>query len=197
MTSSSKGFIIAAGIVVLLGLGLAAFLPRLAPTTGGPSLAIGGPFTLTDGAGRTVTDHDVQGRWQLVYFGYTHCPDVCPTTLSGIGAALNKMPPDARARLGVLFITVDPQRDTPKVVGDYAHAFGPEFVGLTGTPGQITRVEQEYRVYAAKHPLKGGDYAMDHSSVIYIMDPKGGFAGVLDDTLAPQDMARRLEQLGA
>jgi protein SCO1/2 len=196
MPSQRTTLSIAAGIIVLIGLGVAVSLSRL--TTAGPSpLSIGGPFTLSDGAGHQVTDRDFLGRWQLVYFGYTHCPDVCPTTLSGIGAALDKLPKGARTKLGVIFITVDPERDTPKVVGDYAHAFGKDFVGLTGTPAQIAVAEREYRVYAAKHPLKDGDYAMDHSSVIYVIDPQGHFVAVLDDNMAPQDLAQRLQNLGA
>jgi protein SCO1/2 len=196
MPSQRTTLALAAGIVVLIGLGLAASLPRV-PTQGAATLSIGGPFTLTDSAGHSVTDRDFLGRWQLLYFGYTHCPDVCPTTLSGIGAALDKLKPEARARIGVIFVTVDPERDTPKIVGDYAQAFGKEFVGLTGTPEQIAAAEQAYRVYAAKHQLKDGDYAMDHSSVIYVINPQGRFATVLDDNLAPGDLAQRLQNLGA
>jgi protein SCO1/2 len=184
-----------AGGIVLLGLAVAASLPRLTQASSAP--AIGGPFTLVDGAGHSVSDHDYRGRWRLMYFGYTHCPDACPTTLSDIGAALDKLPEAARRKLVVLFVTVDPARDTPQVIGAYAKAFGPEFVGLTGSQAAITAVEQSFRVYAARHELKGGDYAMDHSSIIYVMDPDGHFVTVLDDTLKPADLAQHLEQLGA
>ncbi len=185
-------FGLAAGAVVLVGLGMAAVLPRLnerAPPT------IGGPFSLTDGAGHTVTDRDFHGRWLLIYFGYTHCPDACPTTLSAIGGALDKLPPGKRKGFTVLFITVDPARDTPGVVGQYAKAFGPEFSGLTGSQEALSKVETEYRVYAQRHDLKGGDYAMDHSSIIYLVGPDGHFAGLLDDSLSPTEMAQRLAQL--
>jgi protein SCO1/2 len=185
-------FGLAAGAVVLVGLGMAAVLPRLnerAPPT------IGGPFSLTDGAGHTVTDRDFHGRWLLIYFGYTHCPDACPTTLSAVGGALDKLPPGTRKDFTVLFITVDPARDTPGVVGQYAKAFGPEFSGLTGSQEALSKVEAEYRVYAQRHDLKGGDYAMDHSSIIYLVGPDGHFAGLLDDTLSPTEMAQRLAQL--
>jgi len=185
---------IVAGAIVLAGLALAAGLPHL---THAAAPAIGGPFTLVDGDGNTVTEKTFAGKWRLMYFGYTHCPDACPTTLSDIGAALDKLPAAARQKLVVLFVTVDPQRDTPKVIGDYAKAFGPEFIGLTGTPAALAPVEQGFRVYAQRRILKGGDYAMDHSSIIYVMGPDGNFIGVLDDTMKPADIAGRLEQLGA
>jgi cytochrome oxidase Cu insertion factor (SCO1/SenC/PrrC family) len=186
---------IAAAIVVLGGLGLALGLPRLAHDGGTPS--IGGPFALVDGAGHGVTDKDLLGHWTLIYFGYTHCPDACPTTLSAIGGALDKMSPAARKAIKVLFITVDPARDSAAVVGAYAKAFGPEFVGLGGSAPELAKVAQEFRVYAQRHDLKGGDYAMDHSSIIYVMGPDGRFAGLLDDSLSPGDMAERLTHLGA
>jgi len=183
-----------AGGIVLLGLAVAATLPGL---TQASAPTIGGPFSLTGADGRTVTDRDFRGKWVLVYFGYTHCPDACPTTLSDIGAALDKLPAPDRKKLAVLFITVDPVRDTPKIVGDYAHAFGPEFVGLTGTQDELAPVEQSFRVYARRHDLKGGDYAMDHSSIIYAIGPDGKFSGIIDDSLKPADLAQRLHQLGA
>ncbi len=186
---------IAAAAVVAAGLGLAAGLPRLSHEGGAPS--IGGPFALVDGDGHKVTDKALLGRWTLIYFGYTHCPDACPTTLSAIGGALDKMSPASRKMVEVLFITVDPARDTPSVVGAYAKAFGPEFIGLTGTDAELAKVEQAFRVYAQRHALKGGDYAMDHSSIIYVMGPDGRFAGLLDDSLSPTDMAQRLSHLGA
>jgi protein SCO1/2 len=144
-----------------------------------------------------VTEQALLGRWTLIYFGYTHCPDACPTTLSAIGGALDKLSPAARKAIRVLFITVDPGRDTPAVVGPYAKAFGPEFSGLTGSGAELSKVEQEFRVYAQRHDLKGGDYAMDHSSIIYVMGPDGQFAGLLDDSLSAADMAQKLSHLGA
>jgi protein SCO1/2 len=183
-----------AGGIVLAGLGLAASLPHF---TQGPASSIGGPFSLVDGDGRRVSELSFAGKWRLMYFGYTHCPDACPTTLSDIGAALDKLPAAARDKLVVLFVSVDPERDTPKVIGQYAKAFGPEFVGLTGTQAALAPVEQFFRVYAQRHALKGGDYAMDHSSIIYVMGPDGHFVGILDDTMKPADIALRLEKLGA
>lgn len=162
-------------------------------------ITIGGPFALTDAAGRTVTAHDFNGRWMLVYFGYTHCPDVCPTTLNTIALALAKLPAATRARIAPVFITVDPERDTPKLMANYAHAFDPQITGLSGSPAAIDSAEHEYHVYAQKHPIKGdpGDYDMDHSSVIYVMKPDGSFDTVLSDTMTPKDMAKQLQGLAA
>ena len=166
---------------------------------GNGEITIGGPFALTDAAGHTVTAHDFAGRWMLVYFGYTHCPDVCPTTLNTIALALAKLPAATRARIAPLFITVDPDRDTPTLMGAYARAFDPQITGLSGTPAEISAAEQEYHVYAQKHPIKGDavDYDMDHSSVIYVMKPDGSFDTVLSDTMTPADMAKQLQGLAA
>ena len=188
-------------LVAFLGAGLAlAIGAGVVLTRGqGPGAPddIGGPFTLIDGSGHTVTDQSFAGHWRLVYFGYTHCPDACPTTLGDLGAALDKLPPPTRARVQVLFVTVDPARDTPAAMGAYAHAFGPEFVGLTGTQAQLSAVEASYHVYARRRDLAGGDYAMDHSSIIYVMRPDGHFAGLLDDSMSPTDLAKHLSEFGA
>jgi protein SCO1/2 len=150
---------------------------------------IGGPFTLTAGDGHTVTDRDFRGRWLLVYFGYTFCPDVCPTTLNAVAGALDKLGPKAD-RLQALFITVDPQRDTPAVVGDYATAFSPRIMGLTGSPEQIATVAREYRVYYAPQPATGGAaYTVDHSSILYLMDPEGRFVAPIRTDESAEAMA--------
>jgi protein SCO1/2 len=185
---------LAAGCVVVLGLAAAALLPRMAAPA---AIQIGGPFALTDGDGHAVTDRSYAGLWKLVYFGYTHCPDACPTTLSALGAAMDKLSPGQRRDIRVLFISVDPGRDTPGVIGAYVKAFGPEFIGLTGSPAALAPVESSYHVYAARHALKDGDYAMDHSSIIYVMAPDGHFVGLLDDSLTPAAMAQKLVALGA
>ena len=142
---------------------------------------VGGPFALTDQTGKTRSDRVFRGRYLLVYFGYSFCPDVCPTTL-GIVA-------DAFAKLGVrgnkivpLFITLDPKRDSPGVLKNYLSAFGPQFVGLTGTPDAIKHTAQEFRVYYRKHSLPDGGYAIDHTSVVYLMGPDGKFITYYDDT---------------
>jgi cytochrome oxidase Cu insertion factor (SCO1/SenC/PrrC family) len=163
-------------VVVIAGAVFVA-LPRLDAAKNAP--AIGGPFTLEDKQGKPVTDADFRGKLMIVYFGYTFCPDVCPTTLGTLGQALDKLSPDQRQKVAPIFITVDPERDTPKVMGDYASNFAPDLVGLTGTQDEIAKVEHEYHVYAQKHPEADGSYSMDHSSIIYLMGPDGGFRGIL------------------
>ncbi len=160
----------------------------------GSQTAIGGPFTLENAQGQAVTDRNFRGKYMLVYFGYTYCPDVCPTTLQSIANAMDAMGPKA-AQVVPIFITVDPWRDTPAVVGRYAAAFSPRLVGLTGTPEEIAKVEREYHVYAAKHETgNGGEYSMDHSSVIYLMDRDGRFVAPVEEG-APQQMAADISRL--
>ena len=157
--------------VILIGVGGFVWLSG---GTGAPT--IGGPFTLEDGNGKTVTDLVFRGKYMLVYFGYTFCPDVCPTTLNSVADAMDKLGPKA-AKVQPLFITVDPERDKPDVVKQYTAAFAPQLVGLTGTPEQIAAVARAYRVYYAKHATGPGpnDYSMDHSSILYLMGPDGRF----------------------
>jgi cytochrome oxidase Cu insertion factor (SCO1/SenC/PrrC family) len=157
--------------------------------------AIGGPFRLTDQDGHTRIERDFRGKWTLVYFGYTYCPDVCPTTLQDMAIALRRLGPKAR-QIVPLFITLDPDRDHPAVLRKYLAAFGPEFVGLTGTPQEIASVAHAYRVYFAKHPLPGVGYSIDHASTIYLMDRNGHFVSILDDqegaAALEKDLASRL-----
>ncbi len=137
---------------------------------------IGGPFALIDGDGQTITNTDFHGKFMLVYFGYTFCPDVCPTTLTEIADAMDKLGPSA-AQMQPIFITVDPKRDTPAVMKQYTASFSPKLLGLTGTPQQIAAVAKEYRVYYSEHRTGPGpnDYSMDHSSIIYLMGRDGQF----------------------
>jgi protein SCO1/2 len=160
-------------LVALLLLGTGAFL-WLNGEAAGP--LVGGPFALVDGDGHTVTDRDFRGKFMLVYFGYTYCPDVCPTTLNAVADALDRLGKKAD-RLQPLFITVDPRRDTPAVVKQYTAAFTPRLLGLTGSATQIAAVAKAYRVYYAEHRTGPGpdDYSMDHSSILYLMGPNGRF----------------------
>ena len=164
---------------------------RAAPQSG--IATVGGPFTLTDQNGALRSDRDFHGHWVLLYFGYTFCPDVCPTTLAKMASALGKLGPQADRFIPV-FVTIDPARDTPSVLKTYLAAFGPQFVGLTGKPSDIAKVAHAYRVYYAKHPLAGGTYAMDHSSVIYLVDPNGHFVKAYDDDASPQALADDLKK---
>jgi protein SCO1/2 len=165
---------IGAAVLVLLLGGATIWLlgsPQSAAVAG-----IGGPFQLVNGQGKPVTDQTFRGKYMLVYFGYTFCPDVCPTTLGDVADAMDKLGAKAD-RVQPLFITVDPARDTPAVVGQYAAAFSPRLQGLTGTPEQVAAVAHAYRVYYARHSTGPGpnDYAMDHSSILYLMGPDGRF----------------------
>jgi protein SCO1/2 len=153
---------------------------------------VGGPFRLTGQDGKSVTDQDFRGRYMLIYFGYSFCPDVCPTTLSVMAQALEKIGGRSR-QIAPVFITIDPERDTPKVLDDYMKAFGPSFVGLTGSVADIKTVEKKYRVYAVKKPLEGGNYGMDHSSVIYLMGPDGKLVSFYDEAISPDDLAKELK----
>ncbi len=158
------------------------------------SVRIGGPFSLLDAGGHTVTDASFRGKWMLVYFGYTHCPDACPTALNAVGNALDML--HARAGdVAPIFITVDPSRDTPSLIGAYTRQFSPAIIGLTGSQAAIDQAEREYRVYAAKHPTPDGGYGMDHSNVIYVMDPRGRFSTIIDGGANPEDIAAKIGQL--
>jgi protein SCO1/2 len=156
--------------------------------------AIGGPFKLVDQNGRTVTNTDLEGRWLLVYFGYTHCPDACPTALNNIALALDDLGVEKK-EVRPVFITIDPERDTSQALKDYVAAFGAPILALTGNDAAIAQAAGEYRVYYAKHPEAGGDYSMDHSSIIYVMDPKGRFTASFTGEDPPQEMAARLKKL--
>jgi protein SCO1/2 len=139
---------------------------------------IGGPFTLVDDTGAQVTEADLKGKPTVMYFGYTFCPDVCPTTLADLAQWIRMLGPDAN-KLNYVFVTVDPERDTPKVMHDYVSAFDSRIRGLTGTSEQIAKVTSEYRIYYKRIPTSDGGYVMDHTAVLYMMDPDRRFVGVL------------------
>ena len=186
-----------AGFVILgAGAFLALSLHETPRGAAGTLLAstIGGPFRLVDQDGRTVTDADLKGKWSLVYFGYTHCPDACPTALNDIAIALDELG-SKRSAVRPVFITVDPERDTPEVLKAYVTAFDAPILALTGTPEEVAQAAKGYRVYYAKHPEAGGDYSMDHSSVIYVMDPEGRFTASFTHQSAPEEIAERLKKL--
>lgn len=180
-------------LVALLLLGTGTFL-WLNGDTGGPS--VGGPFTLEDSSGHPVTDRDFRGKYMLVYFGYTYCPDVCPTTLNAVADALDRLGNKADG-LQPLFITVDPRRDTPAVMKQYTASFSPRLLGLTGTDAQIAAVAKAYRVYYAEHRTGPGpnDYSMDHSSILYLMGPDGRFIAPIRTDETGQEIASDLAKL--
>ena len=155
--------------------------------------AIGGQFQLIDQNGRTVTDQDMKGRPFLVFFGFTHCPDVCPTTLFEVSEVLRKLGADAD-RVGALFVTVDPERDTPDMMKDYLASFDPRLRGLTGDPAAIAAALKNYRVYSKKIMLDGGDYTMDHSAIVYLMDKEGRFVAPFSLKRRPEDAAADLKK---
>ena len=160
----------------------------------GPAVAaVGGPFRLEDQNGRPVTDQDMKGRPFLVFFGYTHCPDICPTTLFDISQVLQKLGPDAD-RIGALFVTVDPERDTPAVLKDYLSNFDPHLRGLSGDRDAVNAAIKAYRVYAKKVPLEHGDYTMDHTAVVYLMDKNGRFVAPFDVSRTPAAEATDLRR---
>ena len=151
--------------------------------------AVGGPFRLVEGNGNVVTDQDMKGKPFLVFFGFTHCPEVCPTTLFEVSEVFRLLGPDA-GKAAALFITVDPERDTPAVMKDYLASFDPRLRGLTGDPEAIQAVLKAYRVYAKKVPLKDGGYTMDHTALVYLMDKQGKF-------VAPFNVKRGAEAAAA
>jgi len=177
-----------AGLVLCLGAVLIVTGQLSAPVAQ-QIAAIGGPFKLVDQDGNQVTDKDMKGRPFLVFFGFTHCPDVCPTTLFEVSEILRALGPDAD-RTRALFITVDPERDTPPVMKDYLSSFDPHLSGLTGDPAAVAAVAKAYRVYFKKVPLDQGGYTMDHTAIVYLMDKEGRF-------VAPFSLKRTTEAAAA
>jgi protein SCO1 len=155
--------------------------------------AIGGPFQLTDQSGQTVTEKNLQGRPTLIFFGFTHCPDVCPTELFQVSEILRAMGSDAD-RVNAYFVSVDPERDTGAVMKDYLSSFDPHLKGLTGDPAAVAKVISDYRVYARKVPLKDGDYTMDHTALIYLMDRDGKFVSPFRLDRKPDEAAADLKK---
>jgi protein SCO1/2 len=151
--------------------------------------AVGGPFHLIDQNGRTVTDADFKGKPFLVFFGFTHCPDVCPTALFEMSETLRRLGADAD-KTAALFISVDPERDTPEKLKEYLSNFHPRVVGLTGTLAEIEAVTKAYKAYAKKVTLDGGGYTMDHSAIVYLMDRQGRF-------VAPFNLKRPADEAAA
>src|SRR5580704_10802285 len=186
-----------AGVLVLaagLLIGLA-FRDSTKGVAGGPLAAsVGGPFSLIDQYGKPFTEANLKGRWQLVFFGYTHCPDVCPTALNDLSLALDQLGAK-KDQVGIVFISVDPERDTPDVLKSYVESFGGPIVALTGSADEVKQAAQDYKVYYAKHPRTDGGYDMDHSALIYVMDPQGRFTATFTPDDKEDAIVKRLQKL--
>lgn len=154
--------------------------------------SIGGNFTLVDQDGKTVTDQTYRGQYRLMFFGYTFCPDVCPTALGTVGTALEQLPPEVVNQITPIFVSVDPQRDTPETLKAYVSNFHPRTVGLTGSKEQIAETAKTFRVYYAKAETENGPYLMDHSSIIYFMGPDGKFITHFNHMTPPEQMAETI-----
>jgi protein SCO1 len=175
-----------AGAAALAGIALVLW-PREPAATSASD--VGGPFKLIDHNGRMVTEADFKGRPFLVFFGFTHCPDVCPTALFEMSETFRRLGADAE-KARALFISVDPERDTPEKLKQYLSSFDPRIVGLTGTPADVAAAAKAYKAYAKKVPLEGGEYTMDHSAIVYLMDRNGRF-------VAPFNLKRPADQAAA
>lgn len=178
MTGRIRVLAIAGAVLVGTAIGVAVslwFVPAGGPTLTGVA-AIGGPFTLVDQGGQVRTDRDFRGRFMLITFGYTHCPDVCPLTVQAIGDTLEQLGPAADQVAGI-FVSVDPQRDTPAALGDYVQSVSPRIVALTGSPAQIAAAARAYRVYYRINgdPARERNYTVDHTALLYLMDRDGRF----------------------
>lgn len=180
-------------IVLIVAAGaLLAYALREGPggVSGGVlSNAIGGPFHLIDQNGRPFTDANLKGKWHLVFFGYTHCPDICPTTLNDLSLAYDKLGKRQKGDVSVVFISVDPERDTPAIMKSYAESFDAPIVGLTGTAAEVKQAAADYHVYYAKHYRSDGGYDMDHSAVVYVMNPAAKFVA----TITPDESVGAIE----
>jgi protein SCO1/2 len=181
--------------------GLVLFLGALWYATGGnfggnavsTASAIGGPFKLIDQNGKPITDEDFKGKPFLVFFGFTHCPDVCPTTLFEVSEMFRALGKDAD-RAAALFISVDPERDTPAKMKDYLSSFDPRLMAATGDRAATAAAEKAYRVYSRKIPTKGDDYTMDHTAIVYLMDKQGRFVAPFNLKRSPEEAAADLRK---
>ena len=182
--------LIAGGIIA----GFTAMTSGDAPGVQTGKAAIGGPFTLTAADGTTVTEDDLLGKPTAIFFGFTFCPDVCPTTLYELSGLMDEMG-EAANELNVVFVSVDWERDKPEDVGAYLGAFDERIVGLTGTEEQIETVTDAYRVYYERVPVEGGNYTIDHTASVFLMDEEGAFFGTLDYEEPRETMLGKLKRL--
>src|SRR3977135_13807 len=194
MDRTTRPLVVVAAFASSLVVGLVVVLWLLGGLRGVTApAAIGGPFQLTDQAGQTVTEKNLHGRPTLIFFGFTHSPDIRPTSLFEISEVLKVMCKDAD-RVNAYFISVDPERDTTAAMKDYLSSFDSHLEGLTGNPDAVAKVISAYRVYARKVPLKDGDYTMDHTALIYLMDRDGKFVAPFNLNRTPEEAAADLKR---
>ena len=184
--------IVLAACLVAIGA-LAVVAVDLKPQAASRQVSVGGPFSLTDQDGKTITDADMKGHPFIVFFGFTHCPDVCPTTLYDLSQALNGLGDDTK-NIPALFVTVDPERDTPEVMKRYVSNFNPDIRGVTGEPAAIQAMVKAYRGYAKKVPTEDGDYTMDHTAVVYLMGADGQFISPLNLQRPTAEVVKELRE---
>lgn len=180
-------------LLVLGGLATAALWPR-DEAAGGYSDAFGGAFELVDQNGRAVTDRSLKGQPFAIFFGFTRCPDICPTTLQRMSRLKRQLGP-AGEKLRLVFVSLDPERDSRKLIGDYLSLFPVPITGLTGTPQQLARIIEAYHVYREKVPIEGDDYLIDHTATIFLMDADGRFFGALAHGEADDTSLAKLRRL--
>jgi cytochrome oxidase Cu insertion factor (SCO1/SenC/PrrC family) len=193
MRWKSTGLVVAGAIAVLAAGGWALESWLAAPEPAQGKALIESEFSLVDHTGKPVADEDFEGKWQLVFFGFTSCPDVCPTTLIEVSAVLEELGDHAQ-QVTPLFISVDPERDTPEVMAEYVANFDPRIVGLTGSPEQIKQAAQAFRAYYAKVEQENqpDGYMMDHSAFLYLMDPEGEYATHFSPSDEPATVAQEI-----
>lgn len=190
------GLLIGAVAAIVAVPGLREQLDKVAGPVVSGKAQVGGPFSLLDTTGKRVTDKDFRGRYMLVYFGFTYCPDVCPTGLQVISAVLDQLGGKAD-QIAPIFISLDPERDTPQQMGEYVKSFGPRIIGLTGTPEEVAEVARAYRVYfkKVKDEKSTAGYSVDHTSIMYVMDTKGEFVAHFTHATAVDAIVARLQKL--
>jgi protein SCO1/2 len=188
-SSVSKTLLIGAGLFFAVIFSAFVIFTNSRTTT---STVIGGPFQMTTHIGAPINEQDLSGKPFLVFFGYTHCPDVCHTTLFEMSEILRALGPNAK--INALFVTVDPERDNAEVLKDYLSNFDPRIIGLTGSRSQLELMLHEYRIYAKRTPGNNVDYAVDHTTVVYLMDKKGHFVSPFNVSRRPYDAARDIEK---
>ena len=174
MTRRTTLIVLILAVLAVIGAGLWTLRPQAKLV----SEPFGAPFVLLDQNGDPITEQAFRGRPTAVFFGFTHCPEVCPTTLFELTGWLHKVDPDG-GHIGAYFVSVDPERDTPKVLGDYVSSVSDRIIGITGDPAGVEAMYKSYRVYARKVPTDDGSYTMDHTASVFLLDPGGGFFGTI------------------